>query len=175
EAARRAGSAGRGRVRPPRSRTSGGTARSRRGSRGSRDRRSRRRKRARRDSPTAPARSWRRDPRGGRDDERLPPGHFPADVVGVGALEADLVEGLAQKLDHRAELLGGDAEPRMGALQRLVAERRGAAHERGDELRLMVDEPLRSEEHTSELQSRENIVCRLLLEKKKRPTLPAAA
>src|SRR5690606_40916146 len=28
--------------------------------------------------------------------------------------------------------------------------------------------PSRSEEHTSELQSRENIVCRLLLEKKKR-------
>src|SRR5436309_8250008 len=29
-----------------------------------------------------------------------------------------------------------------------------------------VDEHLRSEEHTSELQSRENLVCRLLLEKK---------
>src|SRR5690606_41337976 len=28
----------------------------------------------------------------------------------------------------------------------------------------------RSEEHTSELQSRENLVCRLLLEKKKTPT-----
>src|SRR5690606_41695976 len=28
-------------------------------------------------------------------------------------------------------------------------------------------QPLRSEEHTSELQSRENLVCRLLLEKKK--------
>src|SRR5207302_2603064 len=28
----------------------------------------------------------------------------------------------------------------------------------------------RSEEHTSELQSRENLVCRLLLEKKKQPT-----
>src|SRR5690606_39676814 len=28
--------------------------------------------------------------------------------------------------------------------------------------------PSRSEEHTSELQSRENLVCRLLLEKKKR-------
>src|SRR5690606_39387444 len=27
--------------------------------------------------------------------------------------------------------------------------------------------PIRSEEHTSELQSRENLVCRLLLEKKK--------
>src|SRR5690606_40457344 len=29
---------------------------------------------------------------------------------------------------------------------------------------------LRSEEHTSELQSRENLVCRLLLEKKRSPT-----
>src|SRR6266511_4987245 len=29
----------------------------------------------------------------------------------------------------------------------------------------------RSEEHTSELQSRENLVCRLLLEKKKKTTL----
>src|SRR5436309_6262685 len=31
-------------------------------------------------------------------------------------------------------------------------------------------ETLRSEEHTSELQSRENLVCRLLLEKKKKKT-----
>src|SRR5436309_11463618 len=31
-------------------------------------------------------------------------------------------------------------------------------------------EPARSEEHTSELQSRENLVCRLLLEKKKTTT-----
>src|SRR5690606_41656086 len=30
--------------------------------------------------------------------------------------------------------------------------------------------PVRSEEHTSELQSRENLVCRLLLEKKKKNT-----
>src|SRR3712207_8503445 len=30
-----------------------------------------------------------------------------------------------------------------------------------------VDPPLRSEEHTSELQSRQYLVCRLLLEKKK--------
>src|SRR5690606_41927026 len=30
---------------------------------------------------------------------------------------------------------------------------------------------LRSEEHTSELQSRENLVCRLLLEKKKKTTM----
>src|SRR5690606_41946164 len=32
---------------------------------------------------------------------------------------------------------------------------------------LALDEVPRSEEHTSELQSRENLVCRLLLEKKK--------
>src|SRR5690606_40464602 len=31
-----------------------------------------------------------------------------------------------------------------------------------------TDQTIRSEEHTSELQSRENLVCRLLLEKKKR-------
>src|SRR2546430_13096724 len=31
----------------------------------------------------------------------------------------------------------------------------------------------RSEEHTSELQSQSNLVCRLLLEKKHTPTLPA--
>src|SRR5690606_40787019 len=34
-------------------------------------------------------------------------------------------------------------------------------------VRAMVEEQDRSEEHTSELQSRENLVCRLLLEKKK--------
>src|SRR5207302_8758056 len=34
---------------------------------------------------------------------------------------------------------------------------------------------LRSEEHTSELQSRENLVCRLLLEKKNWPPRPTTA
>src|SRR2546422_6817003 len=33
---------------------------------------------------------------------------------------------------------------------------------------IMADEPSRSEEHTSELQSRLHLVCRLLLEKKKK-------
>src|SRR5437870_10601704 len=33
-----------------------------------------------------------------------------------------------------------------------------------------ADDALRSEEHTSELQSRGHLVCRLLLEKKKKPT-----
>src|SRR2546427_2060498 len=35
------------------------------------------------------------------------------------------------------------------------------------------EEPARSEEHTSELQSQSNLVCRLLLEKKKTKTQPA--
>src|SRR3712207_8130462 len=40
-----------------------------------------------------------------------------------------------------------------------------------DPARLPVDEPRgRSEEHTSELQSRQYLVCRLLLEKKKKLT-----
>src|SRR2546430_12508113 len=34
--------------------------------------------------------------------------------------------------------------------------------------------PVRSEEHTSELQSQSNLVCRLLLEKKKKTTQPHA-
>src|SRR2546422_7506918 len=67
------------------------------------------------------------------------------------------------------------------ALRRPVARRAGAVllpgdHEQGDTLRLVlhrrvVDRHLfavrRSEEHTSELQSRLHLVCRLLLEKKK--------
>src|SRR5690606_19999655 len=36
-----------------------------------------------------------------------------------------------------------------------------------NDTRLQTDDTERSEEHTSELQSRENLVCRLLLEKKK--------
>src|SRR5690606_39606968 len=37
----------------------------------------------------------------------------------------------------------------------------------GVEVSFELNDPDRSEEHTSELQSRENLVCRLLLEKKK--------
>src|SRR5436309_4817380 len=46
------------------------------------------------------------------------------------------------------------------ALTRPIAERLSQS------LKLAREEVLRSEEHTSELQSRENLVCRLLLEKK---------
>src|SRR2546430_7417511 len=41
-------------------------------------------------------------------------------------------------------------------------------------LRVMTELLERSEEHTSELQSQSNLVCRLLLEKKKNPKSPKA-
>src|SRR5438874_5434018 len=55
-------------------------------------------------------------------------------------------------------------------------DRRRARRQRGDRLPVRAGEPLfrpagdarRSEEHTSELQSRRDLVCRLLLEKKKK-------
>src|SRR5690606_41898670 len=50
-----------------------------------------------------------------------------------------------------------------------------AASSSGDSaVRLATTKTLaRSEEHTSELQSRENLVCRLLLEKKKKKSVPS--
>src|SRR5690606_40112097 len=47
-----------------------------------------------------------------------------------------------------------------------AGRRQQGAHGRADRHRAGRT-PARSEEHTSELQSRENLVCRLLLEKKK--------
>src|SRR5690606_40730342 len=69
--------------------------------------------------------------------------------------------------DHRVEL----ALP--GGLGQVAAEL--VEHQRGGGCGLAATGAgrgrlLRSEEHTSELQSRENLVCRLLLEKKKRRT-----
>src|SRR3982751_1775336 len=49
-----------------------------------------------------------------------------------------------------------------------------AAHASVGELLVEVRQPPRSEEHTSELQSRSDLVCRLLLEKKKKDTRTSA-
>src|SRR2546430_3401126 len=63
------------------------------------------------------------------------------------------------------------AAPRSGAV---VARLAGAVVRRGDftlgpiDLQVAYGERIRSEEHTSELQSQSNLVCRLLLEKKKK-------
>src|SRR2546430_10643283 len=75
---------------------------------------------------------------------------------------------LFRSLDHHADvarvadgagLVEGDAHPGDGELRE--NEQRHAVREGLDELEF------RSEEHTSELQSQSNLVCRLLLEKKK--------
>src|SRR2546422_5575401 len=44
----------------------------------------------------------------------------------------------------------------------------GAGRQLVEQLQTDLSQPLRSEEHTSELQSRLHLVCRLLLEKKKK-------
>src|SRR3712207_7818917 len=60
----------------------------------------------------------------------------------------------------------GGAAGRLAALGAGRPALRARARMGGGPLHLAVDRP-RSEEHTSELQSRQYLVCRLLLEKKK--------
>src|SRR5437016_4579299 len=81
----------------------------------------------------------------------LPAARLGADVLGV-----DIASNLVAAGNARAEALG---------LTNLGFQEGDASdlHELGDERFDLV----RSEEHTSELQSLTNIVCRLLLEKKK--------
>src|SRR3712207_8767773 len=66
---------------------------------------------------------------------------------------------LAERLDDAAE------GPRQAEHERVLAARR--------DLRGGREQAARSEEHTSELQSRQYLVCRLLLEKKKISHIPA--
>src|SRR3712207_7116463 len=74
----------------------------------------------------------------------------------------------------RVQLLGLALAATLGAVEVDVADRRegdgrvGGEHRQGRE----AGHPLRSEEHTSELQSRQYLVCRLLLEKKKKTIQP---
>src|SRR3712207_8807538 len=62
-----------------------------------------------------------------------------------------------------ARVVGGDREV-ADEMEHVAAPDRVARHHRHDRL----GQPPRSEEHTSELQSRQYLVCRLLLEKKKK-------
>src|SRR5207253_3263150 len=52
-----------------------------------------------------------------------------------------------------------------------IIENAGGDIEKAAEAERRIIEELRSEEHTSELQSRGHLVCRLLLEKKKKQTI----
>src|SRR2546428_9285503 len=62
-----------------------------------------------------------------------------------------------------AILVGG--QTRMPKVQEVAKQLFGREPHKG----VNPDEVVRSEEHTSELQSRSDLVCRLLLEKKKKP------
>src|SRR2546430_6875613 len=88
---------------------------------------------------------------------------FPYTTLFRSVLQA--VDGMPVRRDHVYVMPPGTyLSVRDGAL-RLSSprERHGA--------RMPVDFFLRSEEHTSELQSQSNLVCRLLLEKKKKTSL----
>src|SRR5436190_4491272 len=65
---------------------------------------------------------------------------------------------------------GGRQDPGARVLRRDGADDRGAAHGHRGHQPHLAEEP-RSEEHTSELQSHSDLVCRLLLEKKKKKTI----
>src|SRR5690606_40934738 len=68
--------------------------------------------------------------------------------------------GLLQLFAHHLVEGGGKC------IQIIAPQAHARRHRMAAELRQQAG--MRSEEHTSELQSRENLVCRLLLEKKKR-------
>src|SRR2546430_5776102 len=61
--------------------------------------------------------------------------------------------------------------PRARGARRDPETGRRSSHRPGDR-RQLATPPRRSEEHTSELQSQSNLVCRLLLEKKKQTAFP---
>src|SRR3712207_7175102 len=87
---------------------------------------------------------------------------------------------LFRSADARLDIAVGEDEPEPGCLARrrrghdrlprTVLDPRIAALERAVRVGELGNPP-RSEEHTSELQSRQYLVCRLLLEKKKQ-TIP---
>src|SRR3712207_8704544 len=73
--------------------------------------------------------------------------------------------GLGQQRDHQVDLVvAGRGDHHVGVLQSGLLQR-GQLAGIGEDPFGVLD--LRSEEHTSELQSRQYLVCRLLLEKKK--------
>src|SRR5258708_21242801 len=87
--------------------------------------------------------------------------HERVERGGAGEAEADASRFAARRLPCRGNRVADPGKDRLGLLEEGAA-RRGQF----DPARLAVEE--RSEEHTSELQSPDHLVCRLLLEKKKK-------
>src|SRR5688572_32582108 len=87
--------------------------------------------------------------------------HDALPIYGIGVRRAMDDVGYRPDLDDAAGVHHGDAVAGLGDDAHVVRDQ----HHRGAVL------PARSEEHTSELQSQSNLVCRLLLEKKKKRQL----
>src|SRR2546427_4536870 len=79
----------------------------------------------------------------------------------VVVVKQDAGRGVVRDVDVRPAVVVevGDQDP-----QAVIATGRGYPRLLGN----VRERPVRSEEHTSELQSQSNLVCRLLLEKKKK-------
>src|SRR2546427_8785491 len=80
---------------------------------------------------------------------------FPYTTLFRSAWLAAVQQAVAAIAAQKADLLHGGQQLATGGLQAPLGDHDGAL-------------ALRSEEHTSELQSQSNLVCRLLLEKKKK-------
>src|SRR5690348_17570467 len=108
-----------------------------------------------------------REPGALRDSlQRLP--DVRGAVDGLDARERSrLLESDAERFDLLADLAD--------ELARALVDRPPADAEEGDAIRAGYDAELRSEEHTSELQSPVHLVCRLLLEKKKKKKISSPA
>src|SRR3712207_7040830 len=76
---------------------------------------------------------------------------------------------------HRGELLAGDLALAEVPHAAAAVEQQEPVTDRVRVVRVVGDEHDRSEEHTSELQSRQYLVCRLLLEKKTPPSTTASS
>src|SRR3712207_7650825 len=82
-----------------------------------------------------------------------------------------LFRSCALEQDRRLDLdEAAFVEERANVVDGAVAQPQVAGHARPAQIQVAVAQPQRSEEHTSELQSRQYLVCRLLLEKKKNTT-----
>src|SRR2546430_8571366 len=89
----------------------------------------------------------------------------PREVVDVQAL----ADACTDRWYNQTLCRVNDSVVRLGVVQ---GEYHWHKHDTEDEFFYVVEGRFRSEEHTSELQSQSNLVCRLLLEKKKISTAP---
>src|SRR2546430_3172663 len=104
--------------------------------------------------------------RWGLGDSTVDPGEVLLRLVTQSAARVEMYSGLLQQAYAAAERL--QASYAAHEIVLLDPEERFAYTPAGDEVERPEPADRRSEEHTSELQSQSNLVCRLLLEKKKK-------